>query len=55
MLDYFCIFTKGGVLLWTMSFTALKGDPVNALIRTCLLEDRTGETSFPYTTPSGGA
>ena len=55
MLDYFCIFTKGGVLLWAMSFTALKGDPVNALIRTCLLEDRTGETSFPYNTPSGGA
>ncbi|KAH7620176.1 putative Signal recognition particle receptor subunit alpha [Nannochloris sp. 'desiccata'] len=55
MLDYFCIFTKGGVLLWAMSFTALKGDPVNALIRTCLLEDRTGETFFPYNTPSGGA
>jgi signal recognition particle receptor subunit alpha len=55
MLDYFCIFTKGGVLLWAMSFTALKGDPVNALVRTCLLEDRTGETSFPYNTPSGGA
>lgn len=55
MLDYFCIFTKGGVLLWAMSFTALKGDPVNALIRTCLLEDRTGETSFTYNTPSGGA
>jgi signal recognition particle receptor subunit alpha len=55
MLDYFCIFTKGGVLLWAMSFTALKGDPVNALIRTCLLEDRSGETSFPYNTPSGGA
>lgn len=55
MLDYFCIFTKGGVLLWAMSFTALKGDPVSALVRTCLLEDRTGETSFGYTTPTGGA
>lgn len=55
MLDYFCIFTKGGVLLWAMSFTALKGDPVNALIRTCLLEDRTGETSFVYTSPTGAA
>jgi signal recognition particle receptor subunit alpha len=54
MLDYFCIFTKGGVLLWAMSFTALKGDPVNALIRTCLLEDRGGESSFGYNPPSGG-
>lgn len=55
MLDYFCIFTKGGVLLWAMSFTALKGDPVNSLIRTCLLEERSGEASFAYTSPSGGA
>lgn len=55
MLDYFCIFTKGGVLLWAMSFTALKGDPVNSLVRNCLLEDRTGESSFSYTSPSGGA
>jgi signal recognition particle receptor subunit alpha len=55
MLDYFCIFTKGGVLLWAMSFTTLKGDPVNALIRTCLLEDRTGESSFVYTSPTGAA
>lgn len=55
MLDHFCIFTKGGVLLWAMSFTALKGDPVNALIRTCLLEDRTGESSFGYTSPAGSS
>ena len=55
MLDYFCIFTKGGALLWAMSFTALKGDPVNTLIRACLLEERTGESSFAYTSPSGGA
>lgn len=38
-----------------MSFTTLKGDPVNALIRTCLLEDRTGESSFIYTSPTGAA
>jgi signal recognition particle receptor subunit alpha len=55
MLDHFCIFTKGGVLLWAMSFTALKGDPINALIRMCLLEDRAAEREFGYTSPSGGA
>ncbi|GAB4818620.1 hypothetical protein N2152v2_005666 [Parachlorella kessleri] len=56
MLDYFCIFTKGGALLWAMSFTTvLKGDPVNTLIRACLLEERTGDSSFGYTSPSGGA
>ena len=56
MLDYFCIFTKGGSLLWAMTFAAaLKGDPVNALIRTCLLEERAGQAAFSYTSPSGGA
>ncbi len=39
MLDSFCIFTKGGALLWTIQLAALRGDPVNALIRTCLLEE----------------
>lgn len=55
MLDQFCVFTKGGVLLWAMSFTVMKGEPVNALIRTCLLEERTGESSFQYTPSSGGS
>ncbi|KAL3151898.1 hypothetical protein ABBQ38_012859 [Trebouxia sp. C0009 RCD-2024] len=55
MLDAFCIFTKGGALLWTMQLAALRGDPVNALIRTCLLEERLGESSFSYTPPSGSA
>ena len=54
MLDHFCIFTKGGVLLWAVSFAVLKGEPINALVRACLLEDRTGESSFNYTPPSGG-
>lgn len=56
MLDYFCIFTKGGSLLFTLSFVGgLKGDPVNALIRACLLEERAGQSSFEYLIPSGGA
>lgn len=55
MLDQFSIFTKGGVLLWSKSFGPVKGDPLNALIRTCLLEDRTGETSFTYNSSLGGS
>ena len=53
MLDYFCIFTRGGALLWTWQLTALRGDPIDALVRTCLLEERTGESSFTYKPPTG--
>lgn len=56
MLDYVCIFTKGGTLLWALSFVgALKGDPVNALIRACLLEERAAQSAYEYIIPSGGA
>lgn len=58
MLDYVCIFTKGGALLWTwslMSGNAVRGNPVDALIRNWLLEERSGESSFSYTPPSGAA
>ena len=56
MLDYFCIFSKGGTLLWALSFVgSLKGDPVNALIRGCLLEERAGQAAYEYIVPSGGA
>ena len=55
MLDYFCIFSKGGAILWTWQLTALRGSPVEALIRTCLLEERSGEKSFSYKPPVGSA
>lgn len=42
-------------MLYAKSFTALKGDPVSSLVRDCLLEERTGEAAFQYTSPSGGA
>lgn len=54
MLDHVCVFTKGGSLLWALSFVALKGDPINTLIRACLLEDRAAQSSFEYIIPSGG-
>ena len=55
MLDYFCIFSKGGALLWTWQLTALRGSPVEVLIRTCLLEERSGEQSFTYKPPVGSS
>ena len=53
MLDHFCVFTKGGALLWTWQMTALRGNPIDALVRSCLLEERSGEDSFSYNPPSG--
>lgn len=60
MLDYFAIFTKGGALLWTLQFTtaALKQSPVdalNALIRGCLLEERSATSTFTFTPKAGPA
>jgi signal recognition particle receptor subunit alpha len=54
MLDSVAVFTKGGTLLWVLSFVSLKGDPINTLIRACLLEERAGQSSFDYVIPSGG-
>ena len=44
MLDAVQIFTKGGLVLfsWSLGMTTLKGNPVDALIRTQLLEERGG-------------
>ncbi|XP_064157229.1 signal recognition particle receptor subunit alpha [Anguilla rostrata] len=51
MLDFFAIFSKGGIVLWcfqgagvTESFTG----PVNALIRSVILQERSGTNSFNH-------
>lgn len=51
MLDFFTIFSKGGIVLWcfqgagvTESFTG----PVNALIRSVILQERSGNNSFTH-------
>lgn len=57
MLDYFAVFTRGGALLWTLQFTALRHNPLdalNALIRTCLLEERSSEQTYTFV-PKAGA
>nr|XP_046246297.1 signal recognition particle receptor subunit alpha [Scatophagus argus] len=51
MLDFFTIFSKGGIVLWCFqgagvseSFTG----PVNALIRSVILQERSGNNSFTH-------
>ncbi|KAL4647277.1 signal recognition particle receptor subunit alpha isoform X1 [Arapaima gigas] len=51
MLDFFAIFSKGGIVLWcfhgagvTESFTG----PVNALIRSVILQERSGNNSYTH-------
>ncbi|KAJ9527693.1 hypothetical protein QJQ45_025967 [Haematococcus lacustris] len=58
MLDLLAVFTRGGALLWTLQFTALRHSPVealNSLIRTCLLEERSGVNTFTFTPKAGAA
>ncbi|RZR77396.1 hypothetical protein BHM03_00002450 [Ensete ventricosum] len=56
MLDQLLIFTRGGLILWELG-SALKGSPIGALIRSCLLEERSADAAFHYDAPgaSGGA
>ncbi|XP_053943157.1 signal recognition particle receptor subunit alpha isoform X2 [Cuculus canorus] len=50
MLDFFTIFSKGGLVLWC--FQGVRGPvataPVNALIRSVLLQERGGNNSFNH-------
>mmetsp|Transcript_13684 Transcript_13684/g.26470 ORF Transcript_13684/g.26470 Transcript_13684/m.26470 type:complete len:578 (+) Transcript_13684:92-1825(+) len=46
MLDVFVIFSKTGLVLYKYELAKLKGDPVDALIRTVLLENRSTTDSL---------
>lgn len=48
MIDEFCIFERGGTVLWRRSFVALKGDPLAILVRSVLLEDRLSLPELSY-------
>ena len=39
MIDEFCIFNKGGAVLWSRKLNATKGNPVDDLIQNVLLEE----------------
>ncbi|KAK4269253.1 hypothetical protein QN277_022438 [Acacia crassicarpa] len=53
MLEQLLIFTRGGLILWTCNElgNALKGSPIDTLIRFCLLEERSGAASYNYDAP----
>ncbi|CAL0304935.1 unnamed protein product [Lupinus luteus] len=53
MLEQLLIFTRGGLILWTCNElgNALKGSPIDTLIRSCLLEERSGAASYNYDVP----
>lgn len=55
MLDYVCIFTQGGALLWTWSLmsSGLRGDPIKEFIHQILIPMRTSESAFSYKPPTG--
>lgn len=43
MLEELLIFTRGGLILWALSGGGGQASPVDALIRSCLLEERTAD------------
>ncbi|KZV29605.1 signal recognition particle receptor subunit alpha [Dorcoceras hygrometricum] len=53
MLEQLLIFTRGGLILWTCKEfgNALRGSPIDTLIRSCLLEERSGVASYNYDAP----
>ncbi|GAA0175525.1 G-protein [Lithospermum erythrorhizon] len=53
MLEQLLIFTRAGLILWTCKElgNALRGSSIDALIRSCLLEERSGASSYNYDAP----
>ena len=45
MLDLVLVLSKSGVVLWQQQFGPVKGNPVDALVRTVLLEEAQGSPS----------
>ncbi|KAG5269736.1 hypothetical protein AALO_G00205530 [Alosa alosa] len=51
MLDFFAIFSKGGIVLWCFQGAGVAesfAGPVNALIRSVILQERSGNNSFNH-------
>ncbi|XP_076112155.1 signal recognition particle receptor subunit alpha-like isoform X1 [Mytilus galloprovincialis] len=49
MLDFFTIFSKGGIVLWCFQGTSQLFTPaVNSLIKTVILQERTGNNAFTH-------
>lgn len=61
MLDAVVAFTRGGEVLWRWkggskhsNTAAATNAPLDALVRSCLLEDRASEASFAWDAPGVG-
>ncbi|OQR83759.1 signal recognition particle receptor subunit alpha [Achlya hypogyna] len=48
MLDHVSIFSQSGTVLWSRSLCQLRGNPVDELVKTVLLEERTGRKELNY-------
>ncbi|RHY20767.1 hypothetical protein DYB36_011162, partial [Aphanomyces astaci] len=48
MLDHVSIFSQSGTVLWSRSMCKLRGNPVDQLVKTVLLEERLGRKEFNY-------
>eukprot|EP00906_Rhabdomonas_costata_P039073 RCo055300 len=48
MIDHFTVLHKGGKVLWQKSLVKITGNPINQLIKTVLLEDRGGDSTFTH-------
>lgn len=46
MIEAVTVLTKGGLVLWSHSEAGMKGNPINTLIGSVLLEDRASEETF---------
>ncbi|GAM19573.1 hypothetical protein SAMD00019534_027480, partial [Acytostelium subglobosum LB1] len=46
MIDNFTILTKGGIVLWSIEWARLKGHPINNLIKTVLVQERSADASY---------
>ena len=47
-MDCFTVLHKGGAVLWKQEINSVKGNPINELIKTVLLEERASETVFKH-------
>jgi len=46
MIDLFTILTKGGVVLWSKSFTSITNNPIDDLIKDVLINERGDRTNY---------
>ena len=48
MFDLICIFTKGGIVVWSKFFCSAGLDLVNILVKNVLMEEKTAQSQFIY-------